>query len=470
MQLRRLLLGMLLAWPVQAQSVVRTVSGVVFDSVARAPLTGAVVQVVLVDTSGGTARSESPRTFSGTADSNGRYRIPGLPAGRFVIGFQHDALNALGLESPLRAFELATDTSVTVDLAIPAGPAVRAKLCGDSVRLAGEGVLAGYILDARREGMVKGAVVRARWLEFALERNNFRAVHHTVTSVVGEDGRYLACGVTSDEAVAMEVTMPGYRGILQHVSVPTGGAVRQDYRLADSGVVRGTASITGRVVLADGSNLATGHVEIAALGLEVPVVNGEFYLAELPAGTWVVEAKALGFEPQSMLVDVTDRVITSAKLTLSERAQVLDALSVVGRRGGEAKILSAIASRRTTSIGTVFLPGNTWLESAYDPADVVRGATGFRYVNAEVLLSSGCGFKYPPSEEPVRVSGGARARTKTLAVYLNGLRVGGGLPELKTAVTMRDILAVEAYQEISSAPLEWRTNDACSVLAIWTRR
>ena len=121
-------------------------------------------------------------------------------------------------------------------------------------------------------------------------------------------------------------------------------------------------------------------------------------------------------------------------------------------------------------MGTVFLPGNAWLESAYDPADVARAASGFRYVSADVLLSSGCGFKYPPSDEPAAIATSARSRTKTLAVYLDGARVMGGLPELRTSVTMRDILAVEAYQEISQAPLEWRTHDACAVLAIWTRR
>jgi hypothetical protein len=55
-------------------------------------------------------------------------------------------------------------------------------------------------------------------------------------------------------------------------------------------------------------------------------------------------------------------------------------------------------------------------------------------------------------------------------VYLDGARVAGGLPELRTAISMRDVLAMEAYQDIATAPVEWRTNDACAVLAIWTRR
>ena len=471
MQLRHLLVGVLLAAPIQAQLPVRAVTGVVFDSIARGPLRGAVVQVLLVDAAKTSALTEAtPRVFSATTDTNGRYRIAGLPNGQFAIGFQHDALNAMGLDSPLRGFQLGTDTSVTVDLAIPAGPSVRAQLCGPSVRLEGEGVLAGYVFDARQGASLAGAVVRARWLELALESKSYRTVTRTVTAVVGEDGRYLACGVTSDDAVAIDVRMAGHRTILNHITLPRGGAIRQDFRLADSGVVRGTASVGGRVMIADGTALSSGHAVIDALALDVPIQNGEFSMAGLPAGTWVVEARAIGYEPQTVLVDVAERGVGSATITLSERAQVLDAVTVFGKPGGEAKILSAIASRRTTSVGSVFLRGNEWLESALDPADVVRGAMGFKYVSPEVILASGCGFKYPPADRPTFASATAQGRTKTLVVYLNGARVVGGLPELQTAVNMREVLAVEAYQDIANAPMEWRTFDACAVLAIWTKR
>ena len=471
MKVRHLLLGALVGSSLDAQTPLRTVSGTVFDSITRAPLGGAVVQVALVDERVQRAASATmPRIYFGTTDAGGRYRISDLPAGRFAIGFQHDALNALGLESPLRAFELVDDPNVTVDLAIPNGQVVRALVCGSGTRLANEGLIAGYVFDARRSGILTGAVVRARWLELALERNDYRAVTRTVTAIVGDDGRYLACGLTTDELVTLEVSMPGYRGLTHRISVPADGAVRQDFRLADSGSAGGAGSLAGRVVLTDGSTLSAGHVAIAALGLEAPVRNGEFSLAGLPPGTWAVEARALGYEPRSALVDVSARGADTATIALGDRTQVLEVVTVKGRRGGDAKILSAIAGRRSTTTGTVFLPGNAYLESSYDPADVVRAAPGFRYVSSDVLLSSGCGFRHPPRDEPTMPSGTVRARTRTLAVYLDGARVIGGLPELRTSVTMRDILAMEAYQDIATAPLEWRTNDACAVVAIWTKR
>lgn len=471
MRVRHLLSVMLVSASVHAQSPGRVVTGVVFDSISRAPLAGAIVQVALVDVNRrDAADAAAPRIFSATADSGGHYQVMGLPRGSFAIGFQHDALNALGIDSPLRAFELSDDSSVTVDLGIPSGPTLRSRLCGNAMRLGGEGLLVGYVHDAERERMLPGAVVRARWLEFALESGNYRAVTRSVTALVGEDGRYLACGLTSDEAVVVEVTKPGYRQLTNRITVPRGGAARQDFRLVDADAARGVAMLAGRVFLPDGTPLVSGRVVIDALELEVPVRNGDFSIAGIPRGTWSLEARAIGFEPAFAMADASDRAAGVTTLTLGERTQILDAITVRGTRGGDARILGAIASRRSTSLGTVFLPGNVYLESSYDPADALRAATGFRYVSPEVLLSSGCGFRYPPTDVPRIATGAVGARTRSLAVYLDGARVAGGLSELRTAVTMRDILAMEAYQDIASAPMEWRTNDACSVLAIWTKR
>ena len=472
MGLRHLIACLVLAPAIHAQSSVRVVSGAVFDSVARVPLAGAVVQVVRVDSSAARAAgSGAARVFSSTTDSNGRYRFAGLPDGQFAIGFQHDALNALGLDSPIRAFALAGDTSISVQLAIPPGTAVREQMCGPAVRLEGEGVLAGYVLGAREGQMLTGAIVKASWLEMVLERANYRTVRRQVVAVVGQDGRYQACGVTSDDAVALEVTMPGFRGITHRVTMPPGGAMRQDFRLADSATVAGTGSFNGRVLLADGSALSAGRAVIEALALEVPIENGTFSISGIPYGTWRVEARAIGFEPQAALVDVPNQGIGSGSILLAERAQLLAAVTVLGARGGEEKILNGIASRRTSSVGSVFLRGNEWLESALDPADVLRGAAGFRYMNTDLVLASGCGFRHPPPDEPQAVTAGLpRGRDRRMVVYLNGARVVGGLSELRTALTMRDVIAVEAYQDVANAPTEWRTYDACAVLAIWTRR
>jgi hypothetical protein len=57
-----------------------------------------------------------------------------------------------------------------------------------------------------------------------------------------------------------------------------------------------------------------------------------------------------------------------------------------------------------------------------------------------------------------------------MVVYLDGARVAFGLQGVNDAVRPEDILAVEAYPDVISAPAIWRTNDACAVVAFWTKR
>ncbi len=329
-------------------------------------------------------------------------------------------------------------------------------------------MLAGYVTDAHEGKPLKGVAVRAKWLELALESRNYHAVTRTVTALTDDDGRYLVCGMTSDDAVHLEVLGTGYFPIASHLLVPRDGATRQDFLLATSGLSRGPNAINGHVRLGGTEPLESGFAAISALGLEVPITRGDFAFTSLPAGTWVVDTRAIGLEPQSTYVAVQEGSTATPTIAMDPHAQLLSAVSVRGRPGGQAKILNAIEQRRRTSNGTVFMPGNDWLNVARDPTDLMRDATGFRYLNPDQLAASGCSFKPSNGEAFTVVTATPQQRERSLAVYLDGLRVIGGLPELRTAVTMHEILAVEAYQDIMTAPIEWRTYDACAVIAVWT--
>lgn len=440
-------------------STTHVVSGTVFDSVAQLPLSGAVVQLARV-----TSGDSAPQIVTAITDAAGRFRFAGLPSGRFAIGFQHDALNALGIESPLRAFELGADTSVTMNLAIESGPVVRVRRCGKDAAGTGDGMIAGYVLDARRETTLGGAKVYVHWLETELQRRGLHTASKRLTATVSEDGRYLACGVPSDAAVDFEVTRTGYRGIVGQMTIPAGGATRQDFRLADSGVVRGASTISGRVMQQDRTALPSGVAAISALAIEGPVRDGAFSMTGLPAGTWFVEVKAIGYEPQSLLAQAAEHANTPLAFVLSRKAQTLEAVSVIGQPGRDTRILDDIVTRNKVASGTMFLPGNSWLASADTPADVLRAAHGFRYKSPVSMFVRGCGDR-PKGGDTLPING-----RKDLAVYLDGMRLGTGLQGLSDAIAMRQVLAIEAYPDVQSAPFLWRTNDACAVVAVWTKR
>ena len=422
--------------------------GTVFDSVAHVALNGAVVQLARI-ASGDTA----PRITTSISDGAGRYHFAGLPNGRYAIGFQHDALNALGLDSPLRAFELGPDSTVTVDLGIESGPRVRAERCGKDAGGPSEGMLTGFVLDAAYDAPAIGARVELHWIETALQRSGFRSVSKDLVATITDDGRYLACGVPSDTPISVVASRNGARDVTGQVTIPLGGAMRQDFVLPAVGTSQGSATITGRVMQQDSSAMQSGVVSLDALAIDTPVRNGTFSLGGIPAGTWFIEVKAIGYEPRSLLVQATSGPPALVQLVLDKKAQTLEAVSVIGKASPNTRTLNDIVERSRTATGTVFLPGSSSLESANVPADVLRAAVGFRYIG-------------PDSVE-------GRLKCRKIAVYLDGLRMLD-LNQLTNAVPMKKILAIEAYPDITTAPFIFRTQvtaeHPCAVVAAWSRR
>lgn len=463
-------LALFLAAPLAAQNPPprHVVHGVVFDSVAQAPLAGAVVQIA--------SRESTGPLYSATTDSSGHFRIADLPAGQFLIGFYHDALTALGLDAPLRAFELAADTSVTIDLGVPSGAVVHALRCGGDSPTSRDGLLAGFVRNAADSTALAGATVAVEWRAIALDPGNFRVVPQRAVATVGLDGSYRVCALPVDAPLTLRVTAPGHRALVGPIVVPVAGVARQDVRLADSSVGRGPASLRGRVRHENGKPVISARAVMTALARDVPVQNGTFFLSELPVGSWVVEARAIGLEPRSVWVEATERGTAETTITMSDRAQPLDPVTVIGEPSHDSKILEEVLRRKRSSFGTVFLPGDPWLRGALHTADVLRAARGFRYVSPTEVY----GRPVPPNLNAKRKDRGGLCTA--INVYVNGEFFPGGFEELD-AVPVRDVLAVEAYPDVAFAPIQWRSNvgmtilpdgtptrQVCAVVVVWTSR
>lgn len=192
-------------------------------------------------------------------------------------------------------------------------------------------------------------------------------------------------------------------------------------------------------------------------------------MTSLPAGTWVVEARAIGYDAQSAMVHVAEHASAAVTIAVVKKAQTLEAVSVVGTPGRDTKILEDLVVRNRTAGGTMFLPGNSWLKAAETPADVLRGARGFSLKSQTLAEARPQGMRGAPcsSKDSLPVRG---LKSKRIVVYLDGLRLGTGLEGLNDAISADQILAMETYPDVVSAPMLWRTNDACAVIAVWTKR
>jgi hypothetical protein len=446
--IRRLVAIALVAISGTASAQSSSVRGVIFDSVAKIPLAGATVQIVKV--TDGAQADDAQRNYTATTDSAGRFRVDGIPKGKFGIGFQHSALQGLGLESPIRAFQIANDTSLVVDLAIPGAAQVHKWICPSDVS-PGQAVVAGTVRSARGTTSVDGAKVTLRWSELAVVDKRLRIAPREVVQFVTEGTPFAVCGVASDAPVSIEITKPGFFDILGDIAIREDGLYRRDWTLADTTSNAVRATLTGRLQHSDGTSVATGRIAIGALGLESPVENGKFAIAGLPPGTWFIEARALGYVPTSTFVDVGGEGAPTITMRLAQKVQLLDAVVVNSRASRDTKILNEIIARGRTSAGTQFLPGNNWLESMRSVEDVLWAARGFIGGRAR-----GCGEH--------------GSRGKHFEILLDGMPYPLGLPAIINEVPKQDILAIEVYPDAQSVPSQWRLSNVCALAAVWTKR
>ncbi len=241
------------------------------------------------------------------------------------------------------------------------------------------------------------------------------------------------------------------------MTVPSNGVVRRDFRLADSSVVHGPATLSGRVVHENGKMLASGQAAIPALDREVPIEKGEFVVTDLPLGTWTVEVRSMGLEPTSTIIDVTEGGLMSQSFAIGDKVQPLAAVTVIGKPGKSLQALDDLLARRRVGFGTVFMPGNTWLRGANRVTDVFRAARGFSYSKGN-------------TDEVVARATGNGGGCTNIGLYVDGSRWRMTLRDLSDLIPPRDVLAMETYPDVLRAPPQWRTGDVCAVVSILTRQ
>lgn len=430
----------------QGGGIPHIVRGVVFDSVAGKPLAGAVVQVAAA------GANAAPR--DATTDASGRYEVSGLASGRYVIGFYHDALTVLGLDAPSRSVDVGAEAVTTVDLAIPSSETIRALRCGPREPFR-QGMLVGFVRDAESHAAVAGVQAIVHWRAMALDSANYHVVDEAQRATIEPDGSVLVCGLPVDAPLDLQVTAPGHQAIAGTVvNVPANGIDRLDVLLVDSALSNGSAVIRVRVVRENGKTVNSGRATIKTLARVVSIQDGAFSVGGLPAGSWIAEARVIGVEPQDVLVTAADSAVTETQITVSNGPQLLDAVTVVGKMDRSLRVLDEVLRRSRIGTGTTFLPGHPALRSALFAADPLREARGFQY--------------FSPTQVYGRTHGASRC--SAVAVYVDDMRVPDGFENLDATVLVDRILAIEAWPDISYAPLQYRNGGGCALVLVWTKR
>lgn len=327
-----------------------TVRGTVFDSLAKSPLAGALIQIVPADS------SAAPGHFTATSDSAGRFVIPEVPAGQYVIGFYHVALDTLGIELPGRLLTV-RGGEVVAALGTPSATTIIAAFCGalgshrpDTLRSSTvPTLLIGHVRDVRTEAAIESASVNISWAGVEPTPEGLTVVERHATAHTRASGFFALCGLPPDISlsassaraadssgrIALRLPSAGFL----HVTLTIGGAGRH-------------GRVVGRVTDTATRPVATAQLTIGDRTATTSE-NGSFVLDGVGVGSQSVEVRALGYAPRLDVIQVAENRPTEFAATL-ERVVALPAV-VSNESAAAANLAQYLHDKRTDASGATFV-------------------------------------------------------------------------------------------------------------------
>ncbi|HET6703085.1 MAG TPA: TonB-dependent receptor [Gemmatimonadaceae bacterium] len=429
-----------------------TVSGAVRDSIAGTPLAAAIVQLVAVD---------SAARFAGTAlsDSLGRFAIPDVPPGRYMLGFFHPMLDSLGVEPPVRGVTVDGHRPVRIGLSIPSPTRLREAICGRRSAADSGALVIGIVRDARDHVAAAGVAVTAVWLELSLRQAGVdRQVPRLAVTTAG-NGWFALCDVPSAGTIALIASRGADSTDLIEVDIPARRFARRDLYI---GPAVETGRLSGVVTAVGGTPLAEAQVAISD-GRETRAnERGEWTLADVPLGTRMLEVRAVGYYPERRVVDVVVGA-PPIRTALSTMKAVLDTVRVTASRATDRN-MSAFDERRRAGLGRFLTREDVARQRPLVTSDLFRMVPGLT-VERSPLGETRLGMR------------GMFAESCSPGVYIDGHYMRDlSADDIDTWVKPNEIAGIELYTG-SGAPPQFSagmgvvglSEQVCGSVVIWTR-
>lgn len=430
-----------LAWlaissPVWAQQT-GEVTGTVYDSVARAPLRGAIVQIV--------ALTGAP-SFTDSTDARGRFTFRAVPVGQYFVEFTHPVLDSLALELPLSSADVRDDATTRLSLAVPSSATIITQTCrttpADSAAL-----FFGMLRDARTGRGLDDGRVTVRWTEIVIDRSGFNSTQKNVFAS-SRDGWFATCGVPAATEVVAHATHGADSTGIAVLTVPAHGLIRFDFDVGGQATIRGRVTSEGRPVY--NARVRAGAEERFAYTDS----SGAFRLGGVPAGTQTVDVRALGYAPHAAPMSLRPDAETEMNVELTTVKRVMDTIRVIGQRVYSIDAIG-FERRRKAGWGGVFIDGDaTRRRGLYSVMQLLHELPSVRVQQTgleRTVVFSRMGSECTP------------------AFFLNGIRMPSDLlGELDLFVRPDELEGMEVYR--GHTPAEFFTTDGCGAVVVWTRR
>ena len=455
--------GPLAAQNAAADSSRATITGMTFDSLSRKPLAHALVQLV--------SKGADGAVLSASSDSDGAFRIPGVPRGQYSLGFMHLELDSLGFALPPRAVTVANDSLQFIVLTVPAASSIRARLCPSRPPMDSTGVMLGFVRDANSGAPIAGAAVVVMWIELAGDSaGRLRVQRRQVPVRSDSTGWYALCGIPSAAPVTVraewQTNVTGYvevtvapRGLAHRdFFVPTGtAAVAAADSTAGSAadpVRSGTARLSGVVRSETGQPLAGVKLRVWGTNATATTASdGSFTLARLPAGSETLEARYVSYAPTHMSVDLASDETRTVAMTLSDHTNVLEPITVYGKQSAFARDLTGFYQRRREGWGRFMTRAQIEQRTAIQFTDLVNAMPGIR-----VVPTGGTGYSIVSSTN----------QACRPDIYLDGTRMHDP-DNVNDFIMPNNVYGIEVYGTTMETPPEFRQgHGGCGSVVVWT--
>lgn len=447
------------------------IRGVAFDSANARPLRQTVIQLI---------RADEPNVSRlSTTDSVGRFAFDSLRAGPWIVGVRHPLLDSLRIEQLATRVEVRAKGTTRAVIAIPSGFTITKRVCGDSVARDSSGFVHGRVRLLRAnsgDAEDQAATVRIQWLEYTVTAAGATRAIVTLDVPTSADGSYIGCGVPSEAVVrlrswrgvdstgVLESIIPAY-GIAQ-IDLAIGARrlvkLTVDSLSSDTGAVarvtvaRGDASVRGETRGAGGQALANALVSVWGSGLEaVTAADGRFRLGDLPTGSYLLESRAIGYQPSRRIVQFEPNIETTV-ITQLDRLLTLDTVKVRALRNRLlGPDMSGFDARRQRGLGRFLDADDIEQRMSGRTSDLFRAVAGVR------LVPSSTGDRV---EMRGNVSGYCIP-----TVFVDRVKQYMFDGDLDAIVGPMEVRAIEVYVGFIMTPPEFQVPfDQCGSIVIWT--
>ena len=427
-----------------------TITGTVYDSLLRSPLTRATVWLV-------------SSTRSAQTDDQGRFAFDRVAAGTQTVSFWRSDLDSIGLSTFAAKVRVVADSSVSVVLAVPSHSTFWRSACrGAAGKESGDsGLVFGSVTDAETGHRIPGAQVVISGVAVERAPGEHWIVWYSSRAVTTDpSGSYYVCGTPVENVLAARAREGGFSSGLADVLVDSRGIARRDLAVsreitwgtADAGAGgRGGATLVGAVSDERGRPLPGARASLDGVdGTADADSLGRFVLRDLPSGTQMLAVCRTGHRAFRRPVDLRDRDTTRIDVGLAE-APVLDT-SRVTARPDFASIVEGINRRRRAEagyfLGTAEIRARRDLKSVFETLPLVEVSGPSNDPHIRITQAQGGGYCAPD-------------------LYLDGHSADAGWL-LRRGTS--DLVAVEIYAHSDPSLLQdMQTTTQCGAILVWTR-